>query len=174
MHIEDNHEDVRVLIRACAESPDSLNWERFIARFQRVIGLAVMRTARRCACASPDVIAEIVQETYLKLCDGKFGLLRRFVDEHPAAPYEIRIYRGANGAFSLYEDAGDGYDYEHGAFALVDFTWNDARSELTIGARKGGFDGLVASRDYLLVFISSTGRETKRVGYSGGKIKITV
>ncbi len=97
----------------------------------------------------------------------------QFVDEKPAAPYEIRIYRGADGAFTLYEDAGDGYDYECGAFALVEFSWNEARAELTVGARRGNFSGLVAGREYRLVFISGRGHETKAVNYTGGELKIS-
>jgi len=98
----------------------------------------------------------------------------QFVDEHPAAPYEIRVYRGADGAFTLYEDAGDGYDYERGAFALVEFSWDEVRGELTIGSRRGSFPGLVVSREYCLVFISGSGRETRTVNYSGGELKISV
>jgi alpha-D-xyloside xylohydrolase len=97
----------------------------------------------------------------------------QFVDEKPDAPYEIRVYVGADGAFTLYEDAGDGYDYECGAFALVDFSWNDARRELTIAARRGGFPGLVASRDYRLVFISDGDSGSKTVTYRGDEIKIS-
>jgi alpha-D-xyloside xylohydrolase len=98
----------------------------------------------------------------------------QFVDEKPDAQYEIRIYRGADGAFTLYEDAGDGYDYERGAFALVDLSWNEASGELTIGARRGSFDGLLASREYRLIFISCRGRETRWVNYTGGELSISV
>ncbi|HEY1661646.1 MAG TPA: glycoside hydrolase family 31 protein [Verrucomicrobiae bacterium] len=97
----------------------------------------------------------------------------QFVDEDRDAPYEIRIYDGADGMFTLYEDAGDGYDYERGAFTLVKFFWNEARAELVIGPRQGTFEGLTASREYRLVFISGKGRETKRVNYSGQEIKIS-
>ena len=98
----------------------------------------------------------------------------QFVDEKPDAPYEIRIYRGADGSFTLYEDAGDNYDYERGAFALVEFSWNEARAELTIGARQGNFNGLIASREYRLIFISHEGRETKKVNYTGSEMKLSV
>jgi len=98
----------------------------------------------------------------------------QFVDEKPDASYEIRIYRGADGAFTLYEDAGDGYDYERGDFAQVPFSWNEERAGLTIGARLGSFPGMIASREYRLVFISSRGRETKTVNYSGSKMRISV
>src|ERR1700730_150094 len=36
---------VAELIRACAESNDGAAWEEFVARFQRPIGLSVLRTA---------------------------------------------------------------------------------------------------------------------------------
>jgi alpha-D-xyloside xylohydrolase len=98
----------------------------------------------------------------------------QFVDEKPDAPYEIRIYRGADGAFTLYEDAGDSYDYERGAFALMLFSWNEARGELTIGARQGSFPGLVTNREYRLVFISPAGRDTKTVDYSGSEVKVSI
>ncbi len=89
------------------------------------------------------------------------------VDEVPDAPYEIRIYRGADGGFALYEDAGDGYDYEQGGYALVPLAWNEQRSELVIGERQGSFPTLVRERDYHLIFISLLGRQTKIVRYTG-------
>jgi alpha-D-xyloside xylohydrolase len=98
----------------------------------------------------------------------------QFVDEIPDAPYEIRIYCGADGAFTLYEDAGDGYGYERGESARIRFSWNDSRNELMIGARQGSFPGLVASREYHLIFISSRGREGKTVNYAGIKVLISV
>ena len=66
----------------------------------------------------------------------------QFVDEVPDAPYEIRVYTGADAAFTLYEDAGDGYMYESGAYALLKLRWDEAAGALTIGAREGGFEGI--------------------------------
>lgn len=98
----------------------------------------------------------------------------QFVDEFPAAPLEVRIYRGADGAFTHYEDAGDGYDYERGAFALVEFSWNEARGELTIGARRGTFPSLIAKREYCLIFISGISREIKTVNYAGAEMRLNL
>jgi len=97
----------------------------------------------------------------------------QFVDEKPDAPYEIRIYRGADGSFTLYEDSGDGYDYEGGAFALVTFSWNESQGKLTISARTGNFQGLIVRRRYHLVFISKLGRKTKTIDYLGEEIVIS-
>jgi alpha-D-xyloside xylohydrolase len=98
----------------------------------------------------------------------------QFVDEIPNAPYEIRIYRGADGAFTLYEDSGDGYGYERDEFALVKFSWDEARRELTIGAREGNFPGLVQNREYRLIFISDVGVKTKAINYTGTELKILI
>jgi alpha-D-xyloside xylohydrolase len=97
----------------------------------------------------------------------------QFVDEKPNAPYEIRIYRGADGAFALYEDAGDGYGYERGESATVDLQWDDTLGELTLSERRGGFAKLVKERDYKLILISPRGRETKTIRYQGGKLLVS-
>ena len=41
------------------------------------------------------------------------------------------VFPGADGAFTLYEDSGDGYEYEQGGYRLTRFTWDDARRKLT-------------------------------------------
>ena len=40
---------------------------------------------------------------------------------------EIRVYEGANGEFTLYEDENDNYNYEKGAYSTITFIWNDAK-----------------------------------------------
>jgi alpha-D-xyloside xylohydrolase len=96
----------------------------------------------------------------------------QFADEIPGAPCEIRIYRGADGAFALYEDAGDGYGYERGEFALVNLSWSEARGEFLISARQGKFPGLIREREYQLVLISPTGRQNKNFRYTGSEARI--
>src|SRR5581483_9447722 len=56
-----------------------------------------------------------------------------------ADPIELRVYPGANGSFTLYEDEGDNYNYESGARATIPFTWDEATQQLTIGQRSGSF-----------------------------------
>ena len=56
-----------------------------------------------------------------------------------ADPIELRLYAGANGDFSLYEDEGDNYDYEHGAHSIIPMHWDDKSATLTIGDRRGSF-----------------------------------
>jgi alpha-D-xyloside xylohydrolase len=71
-------------------------------------------------------------------------------------PLEIRVYKGANGSFTLYEDEGDTYNYETGKYATVTFTWDDAGKKLSIGDRNGSYTGMPASRTFNVVFVDST------------------
>ena len=52
-----------------------------------------------------------------------------YTSEKPAGPIELRIYKGADGTFDLYQDAGDSYDYEKGAHAVIPLRWSEAMPE---------------------------------------------
>ncbi len=73
--------------------------------------------------------------------------------EKPADPIELRIYPGADGDFTLYEDENDGYNYTKGAHATIALHWNDAAKTLTIGAREGSFPGMLAKRTFKVVVV---------------------
>jgi alpha-D-xyloside xylohydrolase len=70
-------------------------------------------------------------------------------------PLEIRIYPGADGEFTLYEDENDNYNYEKGIYSLISFKWNDARKTLTIEGRKGQFPGMLKNRSFSIVLVST-------------------
>jgi alpha-D-xyloside xylohydrolase len=75
------------------------------------------------------------------------GPVQQYVDQSPDSPITLRIYTGANGQFSLYEDDGRSEQYRRGAFSRIPITYNDATGILTIGARAGaGWVGMPASR----------------------------
>ena len=78
----------------------------------------------------------------------------QYAAEKPADPIELRVYRGANGEFTLYEDENDGYNYEKGAYATIPIRWDEALQTLTIGERKGKFPGMLQSRNFRIVFVS--------------------
>ncbi|WP_291876144.1 TIM-barrel domain-containing protein [Caulobacter sp.] len=83
------------------------------------------------------------------------GPVLQYATEQPNAPYEIRIYAGADGRFTLYEDDNETYAYEKGQSARYDLSWNDARRTLTISARRGAFPGMVKQRTLKIVMIRS-------------------
>lgn len=82
------------------------------------------------------------------------GPIVQYAAEKPDAPLEIRVYRGANGTFTLYDDEGDNYDYEKGKYSAIALTWNDAAKTLTIGNQHGKFPGMTKKRIFRIVFVS--------------------
>jgi len=81
------------------------------------------------------------------------GPMLQYASERPADPIELRIYRGADGAFTLYEDEGDNYNYEKGAFAEIPITWNEASQTLTFGKRNGSFTGMLVKRKFNVIWV---------------------
>ncbi len=77
-----------------------------------------------------------------------------FTSEKPADPITLMIYEGADGQFTIYEDDGTSYQYEHGQSARIPLTWNQATRTLTIGAREGVFPGMLAHRRFAIVAVS--------------------
>lgn len=77
----------------------------------------------------------------------------QYSSEKPWNDMEIRVYPGTNGHFTLYEDEGDNYNYEHGAFTEIPFSWDDNAKTLTIGSRKGSFDGMLEKRLFRIVIV---------------------
>ena len=53
-----------------------------------------------------------------------------------ANPIELRVYPGADGAFTLYEDEGDNYNYQKGKYSTIPITWSrPARRSPSANAR---------------------------------------
>jgi alpha-D-xyloside xylohydrolase len=46
--------------------------------------------------------------------------------------FNIRVYPGRDGVFTLYDDDGLSYEYEKGACERLVFNWEDSRQKLTI------------------------------------------
>jgi RNA polymerase sigma-70 factor, ECF subfamily len=66
------------LVRECAGSKDADAWAEFVRRFQPVIAAAVLRTSRPFGEPSSHPIDDLIQDTYLKLCENDSRLLRSF------------------------------------------------------------------------------------------------
>ena len=106
------------------------------------------------------------------------GPLLQYADEKKADTVELRIYRGRDGQFILYEDEGDGYAYERGVYATIPIRWKDATGILEIGERKGSFPGMLRERIFRVIVVrpgvgtglGETVRANRTVRYSGKKI----
>lgn len=108
------------------------------------------------------------------------GDVVQYAREKPADKLEIRIFKGADGEFSLYEDEGDNYNYEKGAYSIITFSWNDTKKVLTIGNCNGSFPGMLAKRKFNIILVDVnkgtssdvTENYDKEVTYEGEKVVI--
>jgi len=99
------------------------------------------------------------------------GAEMQYVGEKDWSQLELRLYPGADGSFTLYEDEGDNYNYERGQFSTITFTWNDARRTLTIGQRQGQYPGMLQNRKFTLVMPDG---QSLDVNYDGGEQEIAL
>ena len=65
-----------------------------------------------------------------------------YAEQEPEKPVQIIVYPGADGEFVLYEDEGNNYNFENGAYAMTRFQWKDAAGQLVNGRREGSFPGM--------------------------------
>ena len=94
----------------------------------------------------------------------------QYCDEKPWDALEIRVYLGADGSFTLYEDAFDGQAYKDGEYTTVQFTLKG--KSLTIGERQGAYDGMISSRKFKVVFIEDGKQTVREVDYNGKQITV--
>jgi alpha-D-xyloside xylohydrolase len=76
-----------------------------------------------------------------------------YAEAQTGKPLEVRVYRGADGTFTLYDDAGDGPGYQKGEHVTIPFSWDEATGQLTIGAQQGSYPKMPASRTFNIVFV---------------------
>ena len=74
-------------------------------------------------------------------------------DEKKPELIDLYVYAGKDGSYTLYEDEGTNYNYEKGKYAVIDFKYDDARKQITIGARKGSFDGMLQKRRFNIILV---------------------
>ena len=91
----------------------------------------------------------------------------QYVGEKDWTELELRLYPGADAAFTLYEDEGDGYNYEKGLYTTIHITWSDKGRTLTVGARQGQYPGMISARRFTVTLPDGT---SKTIEYDGQEI----
>lgn len=84
------------LVRECAGSNEAEAWAEFIRRFHVVIAAAVLRTASHWSESSRSQVDDLIQDTYLKLCEDDSRLLRSFQPRHEDSIYGFLKVVAAN------------------------------------------------------------------------------
>lgn len=92
--------------------------------------------------------------------------------QKPWDELDFVVYPGADAHFTLYEDAGDGYQYEEGEFSTIAFNWNERSGVLTIDARSGRFTGLSADRLFRVRLAAS--QQVHNIRYSGEALSVAL
>jgi alpha-glucosidase/alpha-D-xyloside xylohydrolase len=89
-----------------------------------------------------DVTREVNLETiplYVKAgAVVPIGPVKQHTGEVSSEPVVLRVYPGADGAMTLYEDDGVSFNYEKGAFTRIVCSWNDGSRTLSLKADAKG------------------------------------
>lgn len=94
----------------------------------------------------------------------------QYAEQNKWEKLEIVVYPGADATFTLYEDEGDNYNYEKGAYSTIRFSWDDKRGRLTIGAIEGEYPGMLQKRTFDIRIVGKEGVRT--VEYTGQQVKL--
>ena len=103
------------------------------------------------------------------------GPVAQYTSEKLDAPWEIRIYPGADASFTIYEDEGDNYNYEQLKYSKFTISWNDKKQTISISNREGEYNNMIKERQLNIVVVDSengTGLKestnfTKVISYDG-------
>jgi alpha-D-xyloside xylohydrolase len=76
----------------------------------------------------------------------------QYTGEKPPDPITLYVYTGKDGEFTLYEDEDTNNNFEKGAYSLIPFRYNEKTKTLTIGERKGSFNGMLQKRTFRIVW----------------------
>ena len=78
-------------------------------------------------------------------------------------PITLTVYPGADASFTLYDDAGDSYDFEKGESRRIDINWNDKKRTLSLANAEGSYPGAPEKYE----FIVSVDGDVKTLSYDG-------
>ena len=100
------------------------------------------------------------------------GPVQQHVGEIANPDLTLMIYPGADGDFTLYDDAGDGYGYEQGECARIALHWDDASRTLSFSARQGSYPGMPGTRRFILR-LAGQEKQTDMV-YAGHPVQVSL
>ena len=83
------------------------------------------------------------------------------------------VYEGADAHFDLYEDDGVSYDYERRHYSVIPITYSESSKTLTIGERKGSYEGMLRDRNFIVVPVGGSHPRPFDPDADGAVIKYT-
>jgi alpha-glucosidase/alpha-D-xyloside xylohydrolase len=97
--------------------------------------------------------------------------VRQFTAQTVSEPTTLRVFRGADGQFTLYDDDGISQEYLAGRGSWIRMTWSDRGRQLTIepGAPAGATNVVVERRFKVVMLPEGTSQD---VTYSGKRVQV--
>ena len=97
--------------------------------------------------------------------------IRQHTAEVVDDPTTLRVYPGADGEFTLYDDDGISQDYLEGRGSWIRMTWDDGARQLTLepGPPAGATD-VVVERRFRVALPDGT---TRDLGYTGVRVRVS-
>jgi alpha-glucosidase/alpha-D-xyloside xylohydrolase len=98
--------------------------------------------------------------------------VRQYTAQAVSEPTTLRVYTGADGDYTLYDDDGISQEYLNQRGTWTRMTWNERTRRLTIapGAPEGATN--LPSQRVFRVMLMPRG-ETREVRYSGSPVEVT-
>lgn len=105
----------------------------------------------------------------------------QYAMENKGDTLQILVYPGADGSLKLYEDEGENYNYEKGEYSIIRIAWNEKKSTLTLGKRKGEYKGMVKEKFLQIVLVAEGAVNwpdrqniNKEIMYNGEEVQIKI
>lgn len=89
-----------------------------------------------------------------------------YADAQTDKPLTVAIYPGRDAIFTLYSDAGDGYEYKKGQFDTIDLLWNEQKKELSIVPKN---ICMVKNKEFTIIL----GNDVRNIHYEGKPITVS-
>jgi alpha-glucosidase (family GH31 glycosyl hydrolase) len=100
------------------------------------------------------------------------GPVKQYVDQAVDEPLRLRIYRGADARYVLYEDDGATFAYEHGAYTRLTMHWDDAGRTLTLALAPGST--LLPPRPRPIAVEFADGSKSRQIEFAGKPLRISL
>ena len=100
------------------------------------------------------------------------GPVKQYTAEKVDAPLELRVYPGADGSFTLYEDDGRTFGYRKGEWMGIAMAWDDRARRLTLRLEPGSRLLPPMSRTIEARLAGTTA--TKRIAFNGRPVSVTL
>ena len=102
-----------------------------------------------------------------------FDPVRQYLAQPVTEPTTLKVYSGANGEFTMYEDDGNSQDYMQNKGTWTKLSWDDGAKKLTISAAPpaGVTNESTAPREFKVQLLPAG--TVKTVTYDGRRVEVT-